>query len=1051
MRVQLVDTTISLPTYLIGPEDPNPPFQREGIWALYPYTMLDDVGQGREERTWRAIVLENDHVRVTVLPELGGRIHSVYDKHAEAEVFYCNRVVKPGLVATRGAWLAGGIEWNYPAGHHCNTASPVGCQVEETDDGATCWVGALDHRTRAKWVVGIRLARGSARVETTVRVLNRTALPGRLYFWENSAVRATDDLQLVYPARRVLTCGGVAAYPITEDGRDISRYTAHPLWDDIFCLGTTDEFFGSYSASEDLGVIHVAHPREALGKKFFTWGTAPSGLVWAEILSDEDGPYCEIQGGRFQTQGVWESLPACHAESWHEHWWPVHSIGGFHWAGYDAAVRLEPREGVARIGVCVSRTLTAPSVQLLAGGERIWHWSGTLSPGEPLTAEVAYSGPAEALRIEVFEDATLVLGYTHGHEPRVNEAAADQLVASLSPPAEGTPHGLLLAAAAHARTGDHEGARERYARAVEADPSLVEAHAGLAVAALRRGLPAEAAEHAAAALALDAHCLSARYHLGLALRALGEQAKAEDHLWLTMRAPDYEAPASVALAELAVSAGRLTEGAELFERAARLEPANSRVLVLLAATRRRLGDGVGARDALRAAERADPTDSLAAVEAWLAEPSVTHAARVVACTRGLPQDYLECAWDYHAAGLVEEALRVLDLGIEHGPGAPEPLCVPHEQCPHPMLRYTRAWLLAALGREGEGREEQARGAALPPGGVFPHRVEELEVLAWAVAVDPADAHAALYLGNLLYSLARREEAVARWAAALERDPSLAIAHRNLGLEAARRGETAEAERHYADAIAANPADYRYHREHDEMLRLRRAAVATRLTALEAAPPEVRARQDIAWRLAALRTAAGRHDEAIETLARHEFRPWEGAVQMRRVYVDALLARGRARLSLGDAEGAAADFEAALEYPANIGVGRLPEPGEARELYWAARARLEAGDAEGGRALVERALRESHGRASEGRAYQTRVRLLLAGRGEGSRTEADEAGRALLTACAEAAEGSEDARAWLALGLARQIRGQRAPAEAALHKALALDPALVEAGLALADG
>src|SRR5947207_11840484 len=105
--------TIELPTYLLGEEDPNPPFQMSDRHDVYPYTMLDDLTDRREPKTYRAIFLENEFLKATILPDLGGRVYSLFDKTAQREVFYRNHVVKYGLVALRGAWISRGIEFNF--------------------------------------------------------------------------------------------------------------------------------------------------------------------------------------------------------------------------------------------------------------------------------------------------------------------------------------------------------------------------------------------------------------------------------------------------------------------------------------------------------------------------------------------------------------------------------------------------------------------------------------------------------------------------------------------------------------------------------------------------------------------------------------------------------------------------------------------------------------------------------------------------------------------------------------------------------------------------
>jgi len=110
LAVEIREETLELPTYVWGPPDPNPPFQRKGGGSIYPYPLLDDLGEDARPVRYRALVTENEYLRVTVLPDLGGRIYSALHKPSGQQVFHRNSVVKPGLIGLRGAWVSGGVE-----------------------------------------------------------------------------------------------------------------------------------------------------------------------------------------------------------------------------------------------------------------------------------------------------------------------------------------------------------------------------------------------------------------------------------------------------------------------------------------------------------------------------------------------------------------------------------------------------------------------------------------------------------------------------------------------------------------------------------------------------------------------------------------------------------------------------------------------------------------------------------------------------------------------------------------------------------------------------
>ena len=93
MPVEIREESLELPTYVWGSPDPNPPFQRRGRDRIYPYPLLDDMGEEARPVSYRALVVENEYLRVTVLPELGGRLYSAVDKPTGEEIFYRNNVV----------------------------------------------------------------------------------------------------------------------------------------------------------------------------------------------------------------------------------------------------------------------------------------------------------------------------------------------------------------------------------------------------------------------------------------------------------------------------------------------------------------------------------------------------------------------------------------------------------------------------------------------------------------------------------------------------------------------------------------------------------------------------------------------------------------------------------------------------------------------------------------------------------------------------------------------------------------------------------------------
>ncbi|MBZ5561425.1 MAG: DUF5107 domain-containing protein [Acidobacteriia bacterium] len=280
--------TMDIPTYLLGEEDPNPAFPL-GRHRIYPYTMLDDLTDQKESKVYRFIGLENEYLKAIILPDVGGRLYSLYDKVDKREVFYRNNVMKYGLVALRGAWISGGIEFNFPDGHTVITVSPVAATYHQNADGsATGVVGSEDWITGMHWEVALTLRPGSARIEQHVTLFNPTPTPNPYWYWANAAVPATPDMQFIYPMREAYPHSlSVWSYPIHQ-GVDYSWYKNVRQPTSLFGRQVHRNFFGAYYHESDFGVVHVADYHEVPGKKVWTWGVADDGLIWTGLLTDHD-------------------------------------------------------------------------------------------------------------------------------------------------------------------------------------------------------------------------------------------------------------------------------------------------------------------------------------------------------------------------------------------------------------------------------------------------------------------------------------------------------------------------------------------------------------------------------------------------------------------------------------------------------------------------------------------------------------------------------------------------------------------------------------------
>src|SRR6188474_1654278 len=145
-QVRVWQDTMRIPTYAEGIANPNPPFDLFSFGRFnYPYPIRDALTNTRETVTWRSLHLENEYLKLTVLPDLGGHVYSCLDKRTGREMFYANTAIKKALIGYRGAWAALGIEFNFPVSHNWMSMSPVDfAAVQQPDGSGSIWVGNTD-------------------------------------------------------------------------------------------------------------------------------------------------------------------------------------------------------------------------------------------------------------------------------------------------------------------------------------------------------------------------------------------------------------------------------------------------------------------------------------------------------------------------------------------------------------------------------------------------------------------------------------------------------------------------------------------------------------------------------------------------------------------------------------------------------------------------------------------------------------------------------------------------------------------------------------------
>ena len=955
---------VAIDTYEPAAPDRYPAYLDQRVYqgssgAVYPLPFIDRVSQDKTPRLWDAIHLENDYVRLMILPELGGRIHVGLDRTRGYDFFYRNDVIKPALVGLLGPWVSGGVELNWPQHHRPATFLPTETHVEEEPDGAvTVWCSDHDPFARMQGMHGVRLRPASALVELRGHLVNRTADVQTFLWWANVAAAVDETYQAFFPtdvrvvadhAKRAISTFPVASGPYYGVDYPAQRTDEHPDGDRLdlvrnipvptsyMCLGTQDDFFGGYDHGRRAGFVHWADHRVSPGKKLWTWGDAAFGRAWETHLTDTNGPYIELMAGVFtDNQPDFAFLRPGETRTFSQYWYPIQEIGPVHQATREAAVHLTVHPAVqpdvqpgdsrarVRIGVAVTRPRPGTRVELRHDGVIVYSADVDLAPGAPLVHELRTDALDPTGCELVVEHAGIVLVAWRPRPdgpldpadvpPPATEPPAPADVASVD---ELYLTGLHLDQYRHATRSPEP----YWLEALRRDPGDARSATALASRRLHDGRVAAAEQllrTAVERLTLrnpNPRDGEAHYRLGIALARQGRADAARESLGTASWDEAWLDAATVATARLDL-ADRQDPGTVLEALAALLgrSPGHpqARNLATVAATR--AGDHERARTLVRGTLASNPLD------AWARDLAARLGAGSARTTD--PTIALDVALEHASAGEHDAAIESFERAATLPPTSGQRNVVP-------LAWLHRADLELRRGDTGAAATSLAAARAADRTWCFPSSVDN-DMLDRLRAAWPTDPLVAGLAGHWLYAAGRRDEAIEAWEVATAADGTDVVVLRNLGVAAHNvQGDPNAAAAYYALARRLAPDDARLLYEADQLAARLGTDHAERLATLRARPDLVATRDDLTVQLAELLTDLGEAEEALGVLGGRAFQPWEGGEgRVLAAWEEAHLALARLALSrdaltAGDATRAVAHATAALHPVASLGEARHP--------------------------------------------------------------------------------------------------------------------------------
>src|SRR5881628_1588327 len=373
-QVRVWEGVLNLPAYEEGMPDPNPPFDQFATGRFnYPYAMRKEITDQRVEHRWRAVFLENEYLKCSVLPDLGGHVYTCIDKINGKPMFYANPSIKKAQIGYRGAWAAFGIEFNFPVSHNWVSMSPVDFAFGKHADGsASVTVGNIDRVYGMQWAVELVLRPKSTVLEERVTLSNRSDVRHRFYWWNNAGVEVWDDSRIEYPTRFAASHGftEVQPWPVGRDGTDLNvirNQTKGPV--SLFVHGSREPFMGVWNPKTNTGTVHFADYSELPAKKIWSWGVDADGLDWRKALSDNNSGYVEIQAGLFRNQETYAFLPPQTTTRFSEFWMPVRNTGGISRANLHGVVFMNRQGGKLHIALNVNHVVPDATVRVVQGSQ----------------------------------------------------------------------------------------------------------------------------------------------------------------------------------------------------------------------------------------------------------------------------------------------------------------------------------------------------------------------------------------------------------------------------------------------------------------------------------------------------------------------------------------------------------------------------------------------------------------------------------------------------------------------------------------------------------
>ncbi|MFY9154444.1 MAG: DUF5107 domain-containing protein, partial [Prolixibacteraceae bacterium] len=717
MKVKAWHENVVIPTYEIGKAEKNPIFLEKRVYqgssgVVYPYPVVEKIEDTKHDKVYKAVYLENEYIKVMILPELGGRVQMAYDKIKQRQFIYYNRVIKPALVGLTGPWISGGIEFNWPQHHRPSTFLPVDHTIEENADGSvTVWVSENEKMFHQKGMAGFTLHPGKAYLEIKGKLYNPTPLPQTFLWWANPAVAVNEHYQSVFPpdVHAVFDHGkrDVSTFPIATGtyykidysaGVDISNYKNIPVPTSYMAINSEFNFVGGYENDTKAGVLHVASHHVSPGKKQWTWGNGDFGKAWDRNLTDEDGPYIELMAGVFtDNQPDFSWMQPYEEKSFTQYFLPYRELGIVKNASQDLLLNLD-KVGDKAI-VKIFATSLQKNVRVVLEG--FIDETLNLSPEQVFEREIQIGK-------FLFKDLILTVYAENGREllsvksKYQEEKPIPEAAKPAFSPEETSSCEQLYLTGLHLEQYRHATyvATDYYLEALKRDPSDVRNNNAMGLWLLRHGKFAESEKYFQTAIDTqlqqnpNPYDGEPRYNLGLALQFQEKYKEAYDAFYKSCWNAAMQDAGYFACAQISCLRNNLSDALYEIDKSLIRNGHHHKARVLKTAILRKSGREQEALALIEDSLKIDLFNFGCRFEQYLIGNDLVVLAEMHRLMRGEIHNYEIISLDYIAAGMYDEAVRLLEEGAKVCPTTP-------------MTYYYMGWALNLAGKESKTFFERA--------------------------------------------------------------------------------------------------------------------------------------------------------------------------------------------------------------------------------------------------------------------------------------------------------------------------------------------------------